>query len=197
MLQFIINGNNACDIIEIATNALNNGCRWIRLDLKDIKSSELESTIKAIQEKCDNNEAFLTLEIDVDTALSMKVAGVHLNADCDISDVDARKKLGEEPILGVTVNNATDIPYLPRTAIDYVAVNSDNLDLCRQVAEQMKAIGLDEPLVAPYSQATSLTTLMETGINGIAVRHDIIPTTKLPKLLDELNKIVEHRLKNL
>ena len=197
MLQFIIDGNTACDMLEIATTALDNGCRWIRLDLKNIKTSEIESLIKAIQKKCDNHEAFLSIENNVDTVISMKVAGIHLNADCDTSAVDARKKLGEEPIIGITVSNAADVPFLPRTAIDYVAVNSDNLDLCRQVVKQMKAIGLDEPVVAPYFYATPLSELMETGINGIVVNHSTTPTDLLPKLLNELNKVMEKRLESI
>ena len=33
MLQYIVTGKNASEIIDIASEALANGCRWIRLDL--------------------------------------------------------------------------------------------------------------------------------------------------------------------
>ena len=197
MLQYIVSGNNAQEIISTATNALNNGCRWIRLDLKGIDSAEIESTVKTLQEKCNDLEAFLSLENDVENATTMKVAGVHLGNDSKISAVDARKRLGEETIIGITVAEAADVPFIPRTAIDYVAVANDDLDNCRKVVEQMKATGLEEPVVAPYSQSTPLKTLMSTGINGIAVNQSNTPVTMLPQLLKELNALIEQRLNDL
>ena len=197
MLQYIVSGNNAQEIISTATNALNNGCRWIRLDLKGIDSAEIESTVKTLQEKCNDLEAFLSLENDVENATTMKVGGVHLGNDSKITSVDARKRLGEETIIGITVAEAADVPFIPRTAIDYVAVANDDLDNCRKVVEQMKATGLEEPVVAPYSQSTPLKTLMSTGINGIAVNQSNTPVTMLPQLLKELNALIEQRLNDL
>ena len=197
MLQYIINENKPRDIIDIAINSLNNGCQWIRVDLSQLCTSEIESTIKTLQQKCNEHDAFLSIENDVETAVSFRALGVHLANNNGDAIVDARKRLGEETIIGITINDAAEAPFLPRTAIDYVAINSEDLKTCREVVEQMKASGLDEPVVAPYSNTTKLALLMQTGINGIAVHHSIIPTTKLPDLLDELNEIVEHRLKNL
>ncbi|MBO4721833.1 MAG: thiamine phosphate synthase [Muribaculaceae bacterium] len=197
MLQYIVSGNNAQEIISTATNALNNGCQWIRLDLKGIDSAEIESTVKTLQEKCNDLEAFLSLENDVENATTMKVGGVHLGNDSKITAVDARKRLGEETIIGITVAEAADVPSIPRTAIDYIAVTNDDLDNCRKVVEQMKATGLEEPVVAPYSHSTPLKTLMSTGINGIAVNQSNTPVTMLPQLLKELNALFEQRLNDL
>lgn len=197
MLQYIVSGNDAQEIINTATSALNNGCRWIRLDLSEIKPAEIEVLVKSLQEKCDSLKAFLSLENDVENVTTMKANGVHLGIDSKISSVEARKQLGEEQILGITVAEAADVPFMPRTAIDYVAVSSDDLDECRKVVEQMKATGLEEPVVAPYSQATPLSRLMSTGINGIAVHHSDTPATMLPELLNELNTMVKQRLNDL
>lgn len=197
MLQYLVSGSNAQEIITTATNALNNGCRWIRLDLSEIKTTEIEALVKSLQEKCNELEAFLSLENDVEITAEMKVNGVHLGIDSKISAVNARKRLGEETFIGITVAEAADVPFIPCTAIDYVAVASDNLEVCSKVVQQMKATGLEEPVIAPYSHATSLKTLMATGINGIAVHHKDTPPTTLQKLLKELNMIVEQRLKEL
>lgn len=197
MLQYIVSGNNAQEIISTATSALNNGCRWIRLDLRGIDSAEIEATVKTLQEKCNYLEAFLSLENDVENVATMKVAGVHLGIDSKISAVDARKRLGEETIIGITVAEAAEAPFIPRTAIDYIAVTSDDLDNCRKVVEQMKATGLEEPVVAPYSHTTPLSHLLATGINGIAVHHSTTNATMLPQLLKELNALVEQRLNDL
>lgn len=197
MLQYIVSGSNAQNIISTATSALDNGCRWIRLDLSELTPAEIEVTVKSLQEKCNTHEAFLSLENDVANVIALKVAGVHLGHESKITAVDVRKQLGEEPIIGITVTEAADVPFIPRTAIDYVAVTSDDLDTCRKVVQQMKAIGFEEPVIAPYSQLIPLNTLMDTGINGIALHHNTTPTTMLPKLLKELNTLVKQRLEEL
>ena len=153
--------------------------------------------MKSLQEKCTQVEAFMTIENDVDTASSMKMAGVHLGIDSNIKAVDARKQLGEEPIIGITIAEAAEVPFVPRSAIDYIAVASDDLHTCNRVIEQMKATGLEEPVIAPYSHSTSLSTLMATGINGIAVNNNTTPPTKLQELLKELNTLVKQRLEVL
>ncbi len=197
MLQYIISGSNAQDIISTATIALNNGCRWIRLDLSELTPVEIEATVKTLQEKCNEIEAFLSLDNDVQNVATLKVAGIHLRHDSKITAVDARKQLGEEPIIGITVTEAADVPFIPRTAIDYVAVANDDLDGYRKVVQQMKATGLEEPVIAPYCHATPLKTLMDTGINGIAVHHSTTPPATLQELLKELNTLVKQRLEEL
>lgn len=197
MLQYLISGSNAQEIISTATYALNNGCRWIRLDLGALTPVEIETTVKTLQEKCNELEAFLSLENDIDNVATMKVAGVHLAENCKSNAINARKQLGEETIIGITVTDAADVPFVPRTAIDYIAVASDDLDTCHKVVQQMKTTGFEEPVIAPYSHATSLKTLMATGINGIAVHHSTTPTSMLQKLLKELNALVKQRLEEL
>lgn len=197
MLQYIVSGSDAQEIINTATSALDNGCRWIRLDLSELGSSEIEATVKTLLVRCNEIDAFLSLENDVKNAIVMKVNGVHLGLDSNITAVDARKKLGEEPILGITVQESAQVPFVPRTAIDYIAVANDDLDNCHKVVEQMKATGLEEPVVAPYYHSAPLSQLMATGINGIAVHHSTTPTAMLPQLLKELNDIVEKRLEGI
>lgn len=197
MLQYIVCGNNAPEIISTATCAIDNGCRWIRLDLREMTQSEVETVVNSLKEKCAQFEAFLSLEDYVETTATMKIAGVHLGIDSDTNAVAARKKLGEEPIIGITVAEASEIPFIPRTAIDYIAVASDDLDVCRKVVEQMHATGFEEPVIAPYSHATPLSHIMATGINGIAVHHTTTQPSMLKELIKELNTLVEQRLNDL
>lgn len=197
MLQYIVNGSNAQEIISTATCALDNGCRWIRLDLSETPQSEVETVVNSLQEKCAQLEAFLSIENDVETTIAMKVSGVHLSVDYSAEVINIRKQLGEETIMGITVAEAAEVPFVPRTAIDYIAVASNDLNNCCKVVKQMKATGLEEPVIAPYSHATPLKTLMDTGINGIAVHQSTTPPAKLQELLKELNALIEYRLSNL
>ncbi len=197
MLQYIIGGNNASKIIDLTQQALDNGCRWIRLDLSAINTNEIEATVKLLQEKCSHVEAFMTIENDVDTAISMKMAGVHLGLDSKITAVEARKKLGEEPIMGITIKHGSEVPFIPRSAADYIAIENDSLEECSKVVEQMKAAGLDEPVVATFKPYMSLDSLFNTGINGIAVHHSTTTPSQIAILIDKITSLVEKRLSNI
>ena len=197
MLQYIICGNNASKIIDLAQQALDNGCRWIRLDLSAINTNEIEATVELLQEKCSHVEAFMTIENDVETAISMKMAGVHLGLDSKITAVEARKKLGEEPVMGITIKHGSEVPFIPRSAVDYIAIENDSLEECSKVVEQMKAAGLNEPVVATFKPDMSLDSLFNTGINGIAVNNHTTLPTFLQELLKELNTLVKQRLEEL
>lgn len=197
MLQYIVNGNNAQEIVSTATSALDNGCRWIRLDLSKMPQNEVETAVNSLKEKCAQLEAFLSIENDVETTSAMKVSSVHLSVASSAEVINIRKQLGEETIIGITVAEAANVPFVPRTAIDYIAAASDDIIKCCEVVKQMKATGFVEPVIAPYSQVTPLETLMDTGINGIAVHNSTIPPDNLQELLNELNTLIEHRLNNL
>ena len=197
MLQYIIGGNNASKIIDLTQQALDNGCRWIRLDLSAINTNEIEATVKLLQEKCSHVEAFMTIENDVDTAISMKMAGVHLGLDSKITAVESRKKLGEEPVMGITIEHGSEVPFIPRSAVDYIAIENDSLEECSKVVAQMKAAGLDEPVVATFKPDMSLDSLFNTGINGIAVHHSTTTPPQIAILIDKITSLVEKRLSNI
>ncbi len=197
MLQYIIGGNNASKIIDLAQQALDNGCRWIRLDLSAINTNEIEATVKLLQEKCSHVEAFMTIENDVETAISMKMAGVHLGLNNKITALESRKKLGEEPVMGITIKHGSEIPFIPRSAVDYIAIENDSLEECSKVVEQMKAAGLDEPVVATFKPDMSLDSLFDTGINGIVVHHSTTTPPQIPILIDKVISLVEKRLSNI
>ena len=197
MLQYIVGGSNAQEIINTATSALDNGCRWIRLDLSELTPVEIEFTVKSLQEKCIDIEAFLSLENDVENVATMKTAGLHLGESSMNTATDARKRLGEEPIIGITIKESADVPLVPRNAIDYVAVNGSDLKNCRKIVQQMRDSNFDEPVVATLTPDISLDQIMATGVGGIAVHHNTTPPTKLQELLKKLNTLVEQRLEEL
>ena len=197
MLQYIVGGSNAQEIINTATSALDNGCRWIRLDLSELTPVEIEFTVKSLQEKCIDIEAFLSLENDVENVATMKTAGLHLGESSMNTATDARKRLGEEPIIGITIKESADVPFVPRNAIDYVAVNGSDLKNCRKIVQQMRDSNFDEPVVATLTPDISLDQIMATGVGGIAVHHNTTPPAKLEELLKKLNTLVEQRLEEL
>lgn len=197
MLQYLISGNNSQVIINTATSALDNGCRWIRLDLSELPQADIETTVKSLQEKCNECEAYLSIENDVETVAQLKLPGTHLGTKDLANIIDTRKALGEEPIIGLTIEEPAQVPFLPRTAIDYVAVDGSDLDNCRKIVSQMRDSNFDEPLVATLTPGISIDEIMATGVDGIAVYHISTPPSLLQNLLKELDNIMQQRLKEL
>ncbi len=194
MLQYLISGNNSQVIINTATSALDNGCRWIRLDLSELPQADIETTVKSLQEKCNECEAYLSIENDVETVAQLKLPGTHLGTKDLANIIDTRKALGEEPIIGLTIEEPAQVPFLPRTAIDYVAVDGSDLDNCRKIVSQMRDSNFDEPLVATLTPGISIDEIMATGVDGIAVHHTTTLPTELPQQLEKLATILERRL---
>ena len=197
MLQYLISGNNASEIVSIASQALNSGCRWIRVDLSELPLTDFHTTVKSLQDKCNECEAYLSIENDVEIVAQQKLAGIHLAA-CHLPNlVETRKVLGEEPIMGITVEDYSQVPFLPKTAIDYVAVKGDDLDNCRKTVQQMRESNFDEPIVATLTPGISIDELMATGVDGIAVEHITTPPSMLQALLKKVEIIMQQRLKGL
>ncbi len=194
MLQYLISGNSASEIVSITNQALDKGCRWIRVDLSEVPKNDIEPLVKALQEKCSDCEAFLSVENDVDMVIRLKLAGIHLTASYLPTLIETRKALGEEPIMGVTIEDSAQVPFLPRTAIDYIAVKGSDLDNCQRIVQQMRDSNLDEPVVATFAPDMSLEKLMSTGIDGIAVYHSTTLPSDLPQLLAALTTFLERRL---
>jgi len=197
MLQYLISGSDSSEIISTAISALDNGCRWIRLDLSALSPAKIEEIIKSLKDKSNSLDAFISIENDLDSVSTLKVSGIHLGLNSNISAPKARKQLGEETIIGVTIADEGDVPFVPRTAIDYIAIASEDIDCCRRIVKQIKTTGLEEPVIAPYSHGTPLENLMSTGVNGIVANNNDTPVAMLPILLDKLNTFLEDILRSI
>ena len=66
MLQYIVSGENGVEIVGTVEAALNNSCRWIRLDLSCLSSTERVATIETVSRLCKNSDAILSIENDIE-----------------------------------------------------------------------------------------------------------------------------------
>lgn len=198
MLQYLINGDNASAIITIVIDAINNGCRWIRLDISNLPSdNEVHNVVDEVMKCCNEHEAFFSIENDVDKAKAFKTLGLHLSSDQLPNLVDIRKTLGEEPVIGVTVDAPAQVPFLPRTAIDYISTNGNDLENCNKISWLMRESNLDEPVVATFEPGMSIDMIMSTGVDGIVVDSNSYRPADLKNLIAEVKATIEQRLSNI
>ena len=119
MLQFITHANERYDHVEGARMALQGGCRWIQLRMKNATEIEFLEAAKAIRKLCDEYEATFILDDHVEWVGLTGADGVHLGKN-DMPVDEARKMLGRSRIIGGTANTYADIERLWRQGVDYI-----------------------------------------------------------------------------
>lgn len=203
MLQFITNPTDKYSIAEEVQMAIEGGCRWIQLRMKDATDEEVKATALELIEMCREHDAFLIIDDRVDVVNDLKVSGVHLGKE-DMDPLEARELLGPHAIIGVTANTAEDIIRFKGKDVDYVGLGPFRftttkkrlapelgLEGYKSIVKQVRDAGVDLPIVAIGGiTLDDVDPLMATGINGIAVSGAIInaddPMLYTSKIMEKL-----------
>ena len=87
MLQFITHPSDRYTIAEEVQMAIEGGCKWIQLRMKDATYDEMKSTALEIIPICRENDIILVIDDNVELVNELRVHGVHLGKN----DMDPRK----------------------------------------------------------------------------------------------------------
>jgi thiamine-phosphate diphosphorylase len=204
MLQFITHPSDRYTIPEEVQMAIEGGCKWIQLRMKDASYDEMKSTALEIIPMCRENDIILVIDDNVELVNELRVHGVHLGKN-DMDPRKAREILGPHAIIGVTANTADDILSFRGIDVDYVGVGPFRhtttkknlapvigLDGYKDIVAKVTAAGNKLPLVAIGGiTLEDVTGIMATGVQGIAVSGSIInapdPVRYTTQLLNALN----------
>ena len=187
MLQFITHPSDRYSIAEEVQMAIEGGCRWIQLRMKDASDEEVRQTALDIIPMCQETDTFLIIDDRVSVVNDLKVSGVHLGED-DMNPLEAREILGPHAIIGITANTAEDIIKYKGKDVDYVGLGPFHftttkkklapelgLEGYRSIVTQVRAAGVELPIVAIGGIGIDdINALMSTGVNGIAMSGSII-----------------------
>ncbi len=205
MLQFITHQTSRFGIIEGAVAALNGGCKWIQLRMKEATPDEVKRTAEQLKPLCQEHEAILVLDDYAQLAADLDIDGVHLGK-LDMPVSEARQLIGEKYILGGTANTFEDIQELVRQDADYIGLGPFRytetkknlspilgLEGYTRIMEQCVQHNLQIPVVAIGGiTAEDIPAIMETGVSGIALSGTILqaedPETETRKIINLLNK---------
>lgn len=186
-IQFITHETETIGYAEGARMALEGGCRWIQLRMKDASDDDVRKAAAEIQPMCKAHDAIFLLDDRVELAKELKADGVHLGKN-DMPVDKARRVLGEEFIIGGTANTFEDIERLARQGADYIGcgpfrftTTKKNLapvigiEGYRDIIEKMEAAGIDLPVVAIGGiTADDIDDILATGVRGIAVSGTVL-----------------------
>ena len=186
--------------------ALEAGCKWIQLRMKDATDEQVRETALELIPMCKENDAFLIIDDRVNVVNDLRVSGVHLGRD-DMDPMQARELLGPHAIIGVTANTAEEIIKWKGKDVDYVGVGpfrftttkknlapEIGLEGYRSIVRQVRAAGVELPLVAVGGiTLEDVDSIMATGVQGLAVSGAIInapdPVLYTGKILERLTGI--------
>ncbi|MFV0546766.1 MAG: thiamine phosphate synthase [Bacteroides sp.] len=186
-LQFITHRTSRFSEIEGARLALEGGCRWIQLRMKEASPEEIEQAAEQLKPICRSYGATFIVDDQVEIAQRLQLDGVHLGRH-DMPVDEARRMLGPSFIIGGTANTMDDVRRLYHAGVDYLGVGPFRYTTTKQnlspilglegyasILQQMKAEGIDLPLVAigGLTQA-DLPDLLRVGITGIALSGSIL-----------------------
>lgn len=109
------------EIINDVKAVINAGCRIIQYREKNKCTKDMLEEAKQIKKLCRSKSIFLVND-RVDIALAVDADGVHLGNE-DLPYGTARKMIGSDKIIGLTVHNASEAAEAQRIGADYAGLS--------------------------------------------------------------------------
>ena len=186
-VQFITHYTDRYSYLDSARLALEGGCRWIQLRMKDHPLDEVETIGREVQALCKQYEAIFIIDDHVELAQKLHADGVHLGLK-DMPVAEARQVLGEEFLIGGTANTFEDIKRHWQGGADYIGCGpfryTDTkknlspvlgLEGYARLMKQMQEADIALPVVAIGGiTRADIPALMETGVRGIALSGTVL-----------------------
>ena len=107
-------------IISDVENSLGAGCKIVQYREKNKSTKDMIEEAKQLKKMCNGRAIFLVND-RVDVALAVNADGVHIGQE-DISYETARKLLGIERIIGLTVHNLEEAIEAEKLGFDYLGL---------------------------------------------------------------------------
>ena len=189
-LQFISHFTENLSYLDGIRLALDGGCRWIQLRMKDAADDDFLQTALEAQLMCRKAGATFIIDDRVDIARRIGADGVHLGKN-DMPVSEARQLLGDDAIIGGTANTIDDIVLHSKRGADYIGCGPLRftttkqrlapvlgLEGYRQIVAGMKAQGIQLPIVAIGGIGIDdIPAIMQTGVSGVALSGSIMRAT--------------------
>lgn len=199
-LQYISQGNSCDEHLKNIQEALDAGCLWIQLRMKNFSEEEIESTANKVRILCDKHKAIFIMNDNVTIAKKCKADGVHLGLS-DMSVDEARKLLGDDKIIGGTANTIEDVLQRIKENCNYIGLGpfrfTSTKDKLSPIlgAEGYKTIisHLNEtqqqtPVYAIGGVlANDVESIINTGIYGVAVSGIITKAENKTQIVEQFN----------
>ena len=203
MIQFISHYTDQYSHLDSIRLALEGGCRWVQLRMKDASIQDILRIGKEVRRLCDSYQATFILDDHVELVREIGADGVHLGKK-DMPVAEARKTLGNDCIIGGTANTFDDVKMHYEASANYIGCGPFRftttkqglapvlgLEGYRSIIAQMSAEGIDLPMVAIGGiTAEDIPAIMQTGVSGIALSGAVLRAADPVAEMKRLTEIV-------
>jgi thiamine-phosphate pyrophosphorylase len=186
-IQFITHYTERYSYLDSARIALEGGCRWIQLRMKNCPLSEVEAVGRQVKSLCKEHDAIFIIDDYVELAQKLEADGVHLGKN-DMPVAEARQVLGEGFLIGGTANTFEDIVRHYQGGADYIGCGPFRFTTTKQnlspvlglqgyasLMQQMKEADIHLPVVAIGGiTRQDIPDILRTGVHGIALSGAIL-----------------------
>lgn len=206
MLQYISHFTPQISYAEGIRMALEGGCRWIQLRMKDAPAEEIIACAEEVLPLCRRHGAKFLLDDHVELVRQLGADGVHLGKN-DMPVDEVRKILGPDIIIGGTANTIEDIIRLHKQGADYIGCGPFRftttkknlspilgLDGYKSIVLKMKELGIDLPIVAIGGiTVDDIPAVMGTGVSGIALSGAILGAPDPVEMTARIIETIDNR----
>lgn len=206
MLQYISHFTPQISYAEGIRMALEGGCRWIQLRMKDAPAEEIIACAEEVLPLCRRHGAKFLLDDHVELVRQLGADGVHLGKN-DMPVDEARKILGPDIIIGGTANTIDDVIRLHKQGADYIGCGPFRftttkknlspilgLDGYKSIVLKMKELGINLPIVAIGGiTVEDIPSVMGTGVSGIALSGAILGAPDPVEMTARIIETIDNR----
>ena len=204
MVQFISHYSERYSYLDSIQLALEGGCRWIQLRMKDATDDEVRPIAVEAQKLCRAYGAKFIIDDRVALVRELGADGVHLGKN-DMPIREARQILGPDFIIGGTANTFEDAKAHYEASADYIGCGPFRftttkkklapvlgLDGYRHIIQQMRAANITIPVVAIGGiTKDDIPAILQTGITGIALSGTVLhaddPIAEMKHIINIIN----------
>lgn len=200
-LQFITHFTERHTYLDSARIALEGGCRWVQLRMKDADEGLFVATAREVRALCDRFGATLVIDDHAELVGATGADGVHLGKN-DMPVAEARRMLGPDIVIGGTANTFDDVKALAEAGADYIGCGPFRftatkqrlspvlgLEGYRDIVRRMRESGISLPIVAIGGITfDDIGPIMRTGVTGIALSGSVL---RADDPVAEMRRVVE------
>lgn len=148
-------------------NAVDAGCKIVQYREKKKGTEKMIEEAKKLKKICEGKAIFL-INDHVNVALTVNADGVHLGQS-DVSIVGARRILGKDSIIGLTVHNVMEAMEAEKKGVDYIGL----APIYRTDTKEDSGNPCGPDMISEVRKNTSLPIVAVGGINKYNVKEVI------------------------
>ena len=184
---------SAKSLEQAVEQAIQGGCTVVQLREKYASSREFFETAQRVKQITDSYHIPLIINDRTDICLAVNAAGIHIGQQ-DLPAKIVRSMVGPDKIIGVSAATLSEAIQAEQDGADYLGVGamfatSTKTNTRPVTIEQLTQIkqAVQIPVVAIGGiQSSNVTTLTDTGIDGIAVVSAILAQENITHAAEQL-----------